>query len=136
MAAPGTILVVDNNPGDQELVRLALEDAGISAPVEALIDGELAMRTLAAAGDQARSRYAVVLLDLNMPRVHGRDVLAWVRSQPVLTGLPVIVLTSSQSPRDREECERLGADGYWVKPAHFEDFVRMVDGIRRYLPAA
>lgn len=133
MAAGSTILVVDNNPGDQELVRLALEDAGITAPVETLIDGELAMRTLAAAGEAARERYAVVLLDLNMPRVHGRDVLSWVRQQPPLSGLPVIVLTSSQSPKDRLECEKLGADGYWVKPAHFEDFVRMVGDLRRYL---
>ena len=89
-----------------------------------------AMEFLAAQrGDQIP---AIVLLYLSMPGKHGLDVLQWIRTQPALSGMPVVVLTSSNQEKDIHRAYLLGANGYLIKPGDPNDLIRLVGNVRSY----
>ncbi len=122
MSDGSAILLVEDEPDDAHLLTRAFRKAGIGTPVRWLTDGDEALAYLAGQrryADRERNPLpAVVLLDLKLPRRSGFEVLEWLRAQPVLRRLPVVVLTSSGEPQDVDRAYDLGANSYLVKPAH------------------
>lgn len=140
MTAPRQpVLLVEDNPDDVILMQRSARQAELPCQIEVAPDGESAMAYLAGEGKFAdRTAHplpSLVLLDLRLPRASGHDVLAWIRSRPELTGLPVIILTTSQHPEDVTRAHALGATEYLVKPLHFHDLVELTRGLRRYCGA-
>ena len=131
-----TILLVEDNPNDVLLIRRAFAKAGVTNPLQVLGDGEKAINYLAGAGDYAdRGRFPLplfILLDLKLPRKTGHEVLAWLRAQPVLKRIPVVVLTSSSMRADVEQCYDGGVNSYLVKPVEFGELTTLMELIRQY----
>jgi CheY-like chemotaxis protein len=123
------VLLAEDNANDVELVLAAFRQAGLANEVIVARDGAEALDFLhcrgAYAGRPPRVP-AVILLDLKMPRVDGREVLRQIRADPSLRTLPVVILTSSREEIDLAESYRLGANAYVVKPVSFDDFIRTV----------
>ncbi len=115
MSAP-RILVVDDSCADVRLLREAVQEQGIVADLLTVEDGEQALAYLANG-----PRPDLVLLDLNLPRVDGREVLTAMKDDPELRAIPVIVLSTSSSPGDVAECYARHANSYIVKPMHLEE---------------
>jgi CheY-like chemotaxis protein len=117
---PRIILLVEDDEDDAFFMRRALTKAQINLPLHIAVNGQEALDYLGGVGKFGdRSEYplpAIVFLDLKLPYVHGFEVLKWIRSQPPLNDVPVIILTSSPEPRDREKALQLGAKAYLVKP--------------------
>jgi len=115
-----TILLVEDDENDVFFMRRAMQKTNLSLPMYVVMDGQTALDYLGGAGDyQNRVEYplpAAVFLDLKLPYLHGFEVLAWIREQPNLRGLPVVIFTSSPEDRDRRQAEALGAKAYCVKP--------------------
>lgn len=114
MPAHPPILVVDDDPADTYFLRRALNQAAIPNPVIGCGDGEDAIRFLESAkfGGQ---RPCMIFLDLKMPRMNGFEFLAWIRGEPELAEMKVVMLSSSDLPDDRERALMLGANEYMVK---------------------
>jgi CheY-like chemotaxis protein len=128
------IAVVEDNPGDFYLISEALRTQARSLHVLHFPDGDRAIRALCGT-DQSPARPDLVLLDLNLPIRDGLEVLAAIRGTSDLTEVPVVVLTSSHSPVDRKQAERLGATRYLSKPTDLDEFLALVgDAVREFLP--
>lgn len=117
------IWLVEDNPGDVYLIEKALQAIPLRYEIVRHEDGEQAIRALAQPDWMVPD---LVLLDLNLPRLEGFDVLHAIRSRPALVGVPVGILTTSDSARDRNRVALLGAERYIRKPATFEAFVTEV----------
>jgi len=122
--APSRILLVDDNADDVDLARRALWHCGV--PVDLLVagDGLAALELLAAA--PADDLPDLVLLDLNMPRLGGLELLSRLRAAPDTSLLPVVVLTTSREERDLREAYRRGANSYLCKPVVYEEFAAAI----------
>ncbi len=116
MTRPPSILVVDDSSADVRLLREAVREQGIVAELHAVEDGEQALARLARG-----LRPDLVLLDLNLPRLDGREVLTAMKGDPDLRAIPVIVLSTSSSPGDVADCYARHANSYLVKPMHLEE---------------
>ena len=131
-----TIVVVEDEADDVLLVQRAFRKVGIVNPVTFLTDGECAVEYLAGEGKYsdrtAHPLPALILLDLKLPRKSGLDVLSWIREQPAIRRIPVVVLTSSKQSRDLESAYDLGANSYLVKPVAFDDLLKMIDALKLY----
>ena len=130
------ILLVEDDQNDVFFLQYAFEAAGIPNRLQVVEDGGQAVDYLAGQGQFAdRSRFpfpCLVLLDLNLPLKMGSDVLRWVREQPSLHTLLVIVLTSSQNSGDIDEAYQLGARSFLVKPHSLEQRLNMAKAIKLY----
>ena len=130
------ILLVEDNPDDVELTRLAFAEAGEPHRLHVVSDGAEAVDYLLARGRHAdrdgAELPALVLLDLNLPRLDGREVLQAIRADDATRCLPVVVLTTSAEPFDVEQAYALGANSYIQKPVDFERFVDVVRQIGLY----
>jgi CheY-like chemotaxis protein len=130
------ILAVEDEDDDVALLKRAFRKAGLVNPVRFLADGEQAVSYLAGEGEYAdREAYplpSLILLDLKLPRKSGLEVLAWLREQPVLRRIPVVVLTSSKQNVDLERAYDLGANSYLVKPVAFTDLLEMIGALQLY----
>lgn len=130
------ILLVEDNPDDVELTRIAFGQARIANPLVAVNDGAQALDYLFARGQYADRdpdrQPALVLLDLNLPKVDGREVLQAIRGNEATRSLPVVVLTTSVEPFDVEASYALGANSYIQKPVDFEQFVWAVQQVGLY----
>ncbi len=123
------ILLVEDNPSDVELVRTAFDEVGIPADYTVFRDGDEAIAGIRGmAGDG--SLPALVLLDLNLPRTSGHEVLTSLRALPAFAQVPVVVFSTSNHPADRSRCLANGADEYQVKPPHFDQLLTLVQGLR------
>ncbi|WP_101925578.1 MULTISPECIES: response regulator [Luteimonas] len=131
-----TILLIEDNPDDAELTRIAFAEAGIEGQLVVVGDGAEALDYLFARGRHATRDAAdlpsIVLLDLNLPKLDGREVLQALRANPATRGLPVVVLTTSTEPFDVEASYALGVNSYIRKPVDFEKFVEVVKQIGLY----
>lgn len=127
------ILLVEDNPDDVDLTIMALEQSGIMNEVKVARDGEEALRMLLGGESQEHSKLpAVVLLDLNMPKINGLEVLKEIRSNERTRRLPVVILTSSGEERDIVQGYDLGANSYIRKPVDFENFVHAMKQLGLY----
>jgi CheY-like chemotaxis protein len=126
------ILLAEDNANDIELILTALEAASLPNEVIVTRDGQETMDYLYRRG-QYEGRHvtppALVLLDLKMPRVDGREVLRQIRADPDLRVVPVVVLTSSKEESDLVQTYQLGANAYVVKPVAFDEFLNAVGKI-------
>jgi chemotaxis family two-component system response regulator Rcp1 len=120
------ILLAEDNDGDVFLVRRALEKQGLTCKLVVAHNGEEALRLLDTADSgPAADAPELILLDLNLPRVDGSEILAHLRKTSTFSGTPVIVLTSSDSPRDRDLAMSLGANAYFRKPTDLRAFMQL-----------
>ena len=120
------ILLVEDNPGDARLTREALRDAELDWHLSVARDGEEALAFLRREGDHAAApRPDLVLLDLGLPRMDGRDVLRAMRADPALRAITVVILTASPEHRARLEEEALPAQHILAKPLEAEQFVAL-----------
>ncbi len=124
------ILSIEDNSDDILLFGLAFRKAKLSARVEFLTDGEKAISYFSPM--PAKALPLLLLLDLKLPKKSGFEVLAWLRSQPALQRLPVIILSSSSQPEDIDQAYDLGANSYLVKPANIDDLVELVKALDTY----
>jgi CheY-like chemotaxis protein len=126
-AEPVQILLVEDSPGDIRLTREVLRDAKIANELHIVGDGEQAMAFLRREGDYADVRRPdLILLDLNLPRKDGREVLAELKDDPELGMIPVVVLTTSEAEEDIVRSYRLHANAYVSKPVDFDRFIEVV----------
>jgi CheY-like chemotaxis protein len=120
------ILLVEDDPRDVKLTMRAFERAQITNPVHVARDGVEALDFLFGMGEFAHRREdiqpKIILLDLNLPKIAGLEVLRRIKAETRTRFIPVIILTASDRDRDINECRRLGADTYIVKPVHFQNF--------------
>jgi CheY-like chemotaxis protein len=130
------ILLVEDNPDDVELTRIAFAEAQLDSRLEVVRDGVEALDYLFARGAHAGRDPAklpsIVLLDLNLPKVDGREVLQAIRANEATRSLPVVVLTTSTEPFDVDASYALGANSYIRKPVDFEQFVWAVKQVGLY----
>ena len=119
------ILLVEDNPDDEELTVRALRKANLMNRITVVRDGAQAIDRLLGAG-RSQGLPVVVLLDLKLPKVDGLDVLRRIRSDERTRLLPVVVFTSSSEERDIVESYNLGANGYVRKPVSFDEFTQAV----------
>lgn len=123
------ILVVDDSVNDALLMRIVFARAGFVRPLRFAGDGEEAISYLRGDGDFGDRRLhplpAVMLLDLNMPRKNGFEVLAWMRAHPALRPRRTYVLSASSQPEDIRRCHDLGADAYLVKPRNLDGLLHL-----------
>ena len=133
---PAEILLVEDNEGDIRLTQEVLKEGKVRNRLSVVRDGEEAIAYLKGEGKYSnRDEYPLpdlMLLDLQMPRKDGFEVLRWVRQQPGLAGLRIVVLTSSEDLRDVNEAYRLGANSFLVKPLEFENFVETSMFLKHY----
>lgn len=134
--ANGMILLVEDNPVDILLIRRAMKQAQVGNPVRVVTDGDTAVQYLQGSDDYVdRSAHPLpmlVLLDLKLPRRNGLEVLQWLRAQPDLRRLPVVILTSSRETPDLVRAYDLGANSYLVKPVDFDALRQLVEQLARY----
>jgi CheY-like chemotaxis protein len=130
------ILLVEDDQNDVFFLKYAFENAGIGLPIHVAEDGQYAIDYLAGDGKYSnRDEYplpSLVLLDLKLPVKMGLDVLRWIRQQPALNTLLVVVLTSSKDPADVDEAYRLGARSFLVKPLSVAERDEMAKAIKTY----
>ena len=130
------ILLVEDNPDDVELTRIAFAEADLDSRLEVVRDGAEALDYLFARGAHAGRDPAklpsIVLLDLNLPKVDGREVLQAIRANEATRSLPVVMLTTSTEPFDVDASYALGANSYIRKPVDFEQFVWAVKQVGLY----
>ena len=123
------IVLVEDNPKDLELTLLALEQARLVNEVITLRDGAEALDYLccrASWESREKGNPAVILLDLKLPKLNGLEVLEFIKRDPELRKIPVVVLTSSREEPDLQRSYELGVNAYVVKPVSFNDFVKAV----------
>jgi CheY-like chemotaxis protein len=124
---PIEILLVEDNPADVRLTVEALKEGQVRHRMSVARDGIEAIEMLYAQGRFAQvPRPDIVLLDLNLPRKDGREVLATVKADPSLRSIPVIVLTTSSAEEDIRQCYSLHANCYVTKPVDMEQFIGLV----------
>jgi two-component system response regulator len=127
------VLLVEDNPGDKRLVQVAFEEGSIDATLHAVPDGDEMMDFLFRRGDHQSAPFPdLVLLDLNLPKTHGTELLEWVRTDPELRHLPVVILTSSADRDDVEACYRNHANAYLTKPTNHDEFVTIVESLEDF----
>jgi CheY-like chemotaxis protein len=133
---PAVILLAEDDPGDQELTRRALEQSRIRNELYIVEDGEEALDYLCRRGkygDPASSpKPDLMLLDLNMPKMDGKQLLEHMRADPNLRRIPVVALTTSKQENDIIRTYDLGANSYIVKPVNMDQFVNAIKVLKDY----
>jgi len=130
MARPIDILLVEDNPGDVRLTQELLKESKIRNHLTVVDNGEDALAFLRRAGKYASATCPeLILLDLNLPKKHGAEVLATIKSDPELRRIPVVILTSSKAEEDIVKSYDLHANCYIAKPVGLEQFAAVVKSI-------
>jgi two-component system response regulator len=132
-AKPVEVLLVEDNPGDVRLTREALKDGKVWSNLNVVEDGEAALAFLRQEGAYANApRPDLILLDLNMPKKDGREVLSIIKADENLKQIPVVILTTSDSEEDILRSYNLNANCYITKPVDFEQFIKVVREIEEF----
>lgn len=124
---PFRILVVEDNPGDADLIQEIMAESEQKNEITLAVDGVEAMRCL-----HEGPRPDLILLDLNLPKKSGREVLGEIKSTEALQRIPVVVLTSSEAETDIADAYRLQVNCYVTKPVDLEEFLMAVKAIERF----
>jgi CheY-like chemotaxis protein len=128
---PLEILLAEDDEGHAYLVQTNLKRAGIANEIIHVKDGQEALDFIFRRGqfaDRGRGKSLLVILDINMPRIDGIEVLTHIKNSPATTTLPVIMLTTTDDPREVERCYQIGCNVYITKPVAYDDFV---DAVKR-----
>lgn len=123
-----SLLIVDDDPADQELLKEALNEAGFEGALHFVDDGDVALSWLR----EQSTPPSLVLLDLHMPRMRGFELMAQVRADPTLRAVPVVVMTTSWSQDDVARAYELGVNSFLIKPVLFEELVHTVESLIYY----
>ncbi len=127
------ILLVEDDPGDTRLIRRIFEQGRLMLNLACVEDGEEALAYLRREGRFAHARRPdLILLDLNLPRKNGREVLSEIKSDPELKNIPVLVMTTSTAEQDISRAYSLNANCYIAKPLELEDFIAVVQSIEDF----
>lgn len=127
------VLLIEDNPGDAELTRQSLEASKLAVKLSVLDDGEKGLKYLRrAAPYQKAERPDLVLLDLNLPKLSGGEVLRAMKADKDLRGIPVVILTTSEEEAEISRCYAEGANCYVVKPVDFASFMSIVGAIEEF----
>ena len=128
------VLLVEDDPGDQKLIKTSLRQQKIANRVHAVESGELALEYLSAAKEGAADcpLPAIILLDLNMPGMGGKEFLRRVKGDSLLAAIPVVILTTSDADEDILESYQLNAAGYVKKPVTLEGFQKALSALEGY----
>lgn len=127
------ILLVEDNPGDVRLTQEAFKDGMLRNNLHVAMDGEQALDFLYRRGQFLDApRPDLILLDLNLPKMNGREVLAAIKQDVDLKQIPVVVLTTSQDEADITESYRQFASSYIVKPVSMDKFLKVVSSFKQY----
>ncbi len=130
---PIEILMVEDNPGDVRLTLEALKEGKVRNNLHTVADGEEAMNFLRRQGTYSKvPRPDLVLLDLNLPKKNGREVLAEIKDDPDLKRIPVVILTVSEAEQDIIKSYNLHANCYITKPVNLEQFIQVVRSIEDF----
>jgi CheY-like chemotaxis protein len=130
---PFEILLLEDEPADAHLVRISLRDARVHCRLHHLLDGREGLDFLHRKPPYEHApRPDLILLDLNMPRMNGREFLAAVKAEEALCDIPVVVLTTSEVERDVEASFKNGASGYITKPVDIEQFAAAIAQLSDY----
>jgi len=130
---PVHILIIEDNPGDVRLTREAFEETGMKFELHVAHDGEAGLQFLRSQEPYVTApRPCMVLLDLNLPRVDGREVLRQIKSDPQLCTIPVIILTTSSDRRDVLYTYEFHANCYLRKPLDLEEFTRTIHALKDF----
>ena len=133
MRRPIRVLLVEDNPGDVRLTKEALKDARVGNNLHVTMDGVEALAFLRKQGKHASApRPDLILLDLNLPKKNGREVLEEIKAEDALRHIPVVILTTSQAEQDVVESYRLRANAYVTKPVDLDQFLRAVGSIEQF----
>jgi len=133
-ASPHEIALIEDAESDVLLIREAMEQAGLKFQLHVLNDGEEALEFITGIeNDEAMPVPRLVILDLNLPKVSGSQVLERVRQSSRCASVPVLVLTSSDSPKDKAEVARFGATKYFRKSSRLDEFMNLGVEIRNLL---
>jgi CheY-like chemotaxis protein len=128
---PLTIFIVDDNPVDVYLMRWVLDAHEFDYHLRVIDNGDQALTVFERLAQQERLRSpTIVLLDLNLPQLDGKEVLRHIKAIPLGSEIHVVVVTSSKNPADQQETLALGADAYFVKPYHLNEFMQLGDVIK------
>ena len=132
-AEPIQVLLVEDSPGDVRLTREAFKDAKVYITLHVASDGEKAMAFLKREGEYANApRPDLILLDLNLPKKDGREVLDEIKGSPTLKSIPVVILTTSSSETDILRSYQLHANCYITKPVALDGFLKVVNSIDNF----
>jgi CheY-like chemotaxis protein len=126
---PLDILLAEDDDGHAFLVQTNLKRAGIVNPISRVRDGQEALDYVFREGEfanRAAGQPLLMILDINMPRVDGVEVLTKIKNNPATASMPVIMLTTTDDPREVENCYQLGCNVYITKPVAYEEFVEAV----------
>jgi chemotaxis family two-component system response regulator Rcp1 len=124
--SPAEILLVEDNPGDIRLLQEAFKEGGLTCRLNITRDGEQAMAYLHQEGPYTRSpRPSLILLDLNMPRMDGRELLAEIKSERKFARIPIVILSTSTNQEDIQKAYELHANCYLPKPSDLDSLVQL-----------
>lgn len=123
------ILIVEDSEDDFDATRRAFSKANLRNPVVRAASGETALSYL---GNQAQARPGLILLDLNMPGMDGRQTLKFIKQNESLKKIPVVILTTSSDERDVDACYALGANTYIQKPVDFDGLIGAIRRLKEY----
>jgi len=129
------ILIAEDDADDRYLFQTAFAEKGINDPVEFVNDGVELMQYLEDlyVADESRQNIPYfILLDLNMPKKDGKEVLFAIKQHPAYKKIPVIIFTTTRNEQEIRRCYELGANTYIVKPSSFEALMKVLEGIRNY----
>jgi len=127
------VLLAEDNPGDAFIIKAALHENGLACQLSEVSDGEETMKFLYQEGNYRNSiRPNVIILDLNLPKKHGFDVLREIKENEELKTIPIVILTSSQSERDIQESYYLHASCYLTKPVDLKEFTAVIQSLKNF----
>jgi CheY-like chemotaxis protein len=131
MAKEVVVLIADDDPGHVQLIRKNLTRAGLTNRIEPFVNGQEILDYLFRQGsgrhrDETGPHAYLLLLDIRMPKVDGIEVLRQVKADPELRKIPVVMLTTTDDPREVERCHELGCNNYIVKPVDYERFAEAI----------
>ncbi len=127
------VLLVEDEPADAHLVRIAFKESAIDVELERVVDGQEALEFLRKEPTFPQAfNPDLILLDLNMPRMNGKELLKALKADEKFKHFPVVVLTTSDLDRDIDECYQLGAAGFITKPIDIDQFIKMIKSLGDY----
>lgn len=127
------LLLVEDNPGDVRLTQEALLQNQLDLKLHVAFDGEQALDFLYKRGEHENApRPNLILMDINIPKYSGIEILEKIKTDPKLKRIPVVMLTTSDTYNDVSRCYELGANAYTIKPLDFENFINMINSIYNF----